>query len=124
MQEGLRDYLDAEKADPADLISPAAFSGSRLSSAPPSMLLSRLSASTRLSSCRSTTATRSLQTSYPPEIPFPPNSEGREIVQRVFETKGLWNAQSRAVRHRFTPVGHIDLFSVLTEPYEPSFSTP
>ena len=116
VQEGLRSYLDAEKADPEDL--------SRRLTRFEAQLGAALDAARPLVSINKAALVQVHHRNeipsdvYPTEIPFPVNSEGRKIVQRVFETKGLWNAQ---VEQSVTdsPVGHIDLFSVLNEPYEP-----
>lgn len=51
-------------------------------------------------------------------IPFPARSRGRDIVQRVMESRGRWTPEmEKAISD--SPDASIDFFSVLSEPYEP-----
>jgi len=52
------------------------------------------------------------------ELPVAPNSDEAAIVQKVLESKGLWNAEA-AKGFNASDRAFIDAFTVLIEPYEP-----
>lgn len=116
MKEGLSRYLDPEVAEPAELPKRLARFEQRFTSAvdaaQPLVGIKKavLVAVHNRHDVRSET--------FFTELPVAPNSPAAEVIQRVLESKGLWNADL-AKGFDVSDRGFIDAFTVLVEPYEP-----
>lgn len=113
--EGLRSYLDPAKSSPkqnAERV--AAFEGQLIAALRAGAPLVRINPAV-LTRVHGTSPSFSLQFS---EIPLPEKSPARAALKRVLEARGLDNP---SVDQAFTDgeAQFIDVFTVLTEPYEP-----
>ncbi len=116
MAQGLREYLDPDKAPPVDHADRLRrFEG---------QLIAALNAGAPLVSVNTSVLVQvhdrsevAYTTSFS-EIPLPERSPGRDVLRRVLETRGQW---SETVAKAFGDgdAGFIDVFTVLSEPYEP-----
>ncbi len=114
--EGLRDYLDPDKASPAEHSQRLGrFEG---------QLIAALNAGAPLVSVNTSVLVQvhdrsevAYSVSFS-EVPLPDRSPAKERFQKVLEARGEWG---EGVAKAFTDSGSgfIDLFTVLAEPYEP-----
>jgi len=116
MAEGLRDHLNPEKVPPAELDARLRrFEG---------QLVAALNAAAPLVSVNASVLVNVHGRHEPAylskfgEIPLPDKSPAREVVRRVLESRGQWVGD---VEKAFTDGrgGFIDVFTHLSEPYEP-----
>jgi len=116
MAEGLRDYLNPDKVSPTDLDKRLnRFEG---------QLVAALNAAEPLVSINASVLVNVHGRHEPAflsrfgEIPLPDKSQGRGVVKRVLESRGQWTGD---IEKAFTDGrgGFIDVFTHLSEPYEP-----
>jgi hypothetical protein len=116
VHESLRDYLDSKHVDPADLARrERQFEAGLIAAVDAAMPLVSISTQVLVQVHNKSTISSEVFTS---SIPFPARSRGREIVQRVMESRGRWTPEMEKALSD-SPEAAIDLFSVLSEPYEP-----
>ncbi|WP_157155705.1 tubulin-like doman-containing protein [Diaminobutyricimonas sp. LJ205] len=116
MAEGLREYLNPETISPSEITTRLQrFEG---------QLIAALNAGAPLANINTSVLVQvhdrhevSYSTSFS-EIPLPDNSPAREILQKTLQARGQW---SEEITKAFSDAGgaHIDIFTVLSEPYEP-----
>jgi hypothetical protein len=116
MGEGLREYLDPDKVGPAEL--------DRRLQRFEGQLIAALNAGAPLVSINTSVLVQvhdrdraAYATSFS-EVPLVDKSPGRERFRRILEARGQWN---ESVAKAFSDSGgaFIDIFTVLSEPYEP-----
>ena len=116
MRQGLREYLDPDKA-------PAAEHSDRLRRFE-GQLIAALNAGAPLVSINTSVLVQvhdrsevAYTTSFS-EIPLPERSPGRDTFRRVLDARGQW---SETIAKAFSDgdAGFVDVFTVLREPYEP-----
>ena len=115
MHESLRDYL-GDKADPEDL-------GRRETRFEAELIAALDAAQPLVSINKGVLVTVHNKNEIKAEcftssIPFPARSRGRDIVQRVMESRGRWTPEMEKALSDSAEAS-IDFFSVLSEPYEP-----
>ena len=116
MEEGLRDYLNPDLVGPKDLNDRLQrFEG---------QLIAALNAGAPLVDINTSVLVQvhdrhevKYSTSFS-EIPLPDKSPAREVLRKTLQARGQW---SEAITKAFGDGGgaHIDIFTVLSEPYEP-----
>ena len=116
MAEGLRDFLDPEKSGPAEADKRLdRFEGQLIAALNTGAPLVSVNAAVLVQVHERSEITYSTSFS---EIPLPDKSKARERFTRILQTRGQW---SESIAKAFGDGGgdFIDVFTVLSEPYEP-----
>ena len=116
VHQNLRDYLEPRRVDPGEHARRlAAFEGGLVAALDAAAPLVSVNPGVLVQVHGVAAARGSMSFS---EIPFPDRSPAQEVVRRVLQSKDLWNEETASCFGEGTQSA-IDVFSVLSEPYQP-----